>query len=245
MVIDFDVDWAQEVADVSGLVEYQNCIIEIRDPSLLVRGGSITTGFTFSGNPVVWTGQARVASTRTDVGAGGTTSTNPTAIKAMRVQIPYDQDFMRVRRGWQVRVTDGGRNARLEEYLFSIESDVNSSHVGSLTFNCTIDVESDPVWGTPTAITGTVEDIDGPLADVTVRAFYDEDGYWILALTDTTDSDGEYELTGTDPLKTYVLAFAKDDYLSEVYNNVTGVDLDLGTPVAHNATAVDVILVAV
>jgi len=146
MAVDFASDWAQEIADVSGLVEYQNAVIEIRNPDLLVRSGNIQTGYTYTGDPVVWTGQARVASTRSDIGAGGTTSTNPTSIKAMRVQIPYDKDFQRVYRGWQIRVLDGGRNSRLEDYLFAIESDVNSSHVASLTFNCTVDVESDPNW---------------------------------------------------------------------------------------------------
>lgn len=146
MAIDFEVDWAQEIADVSGDEEYQNAQIEIRNPELLVPTGNIEDGYTFTGDPVVWSGQARVASTRTDVSAGGTTSTNPTSIKAMRVQIPYDKDFTRVLRGWEVRVTDGGRNDRLKEYLFMIESDVNSSHVASLTFNTTVDVESQPNW---------------------------------------------------------------------------------------------------
>lgn len=147
-MISFDIDWAQEIADVSGDEEYQSAMIAIIDPDRIVRTGSITTGYEYdSSEATLWTGQARVASTRSDVAAGGTTSTNPTSIKAMRIQIPYDRDFMRVRRGWQVRVTDGGRNARLEQYLFAVESDVNSSHVASLTFNCTVDVESDPNWG--------------------------------------------------------------------------------------------------
>lgn len=147
MAIDFDTDWAQEVADVSGEVEYQNAEIEIRDPSLIVRTGDIENGYEYDDEDVVvWTGQARIASTRSDVNAGGTTSTNPTSIKSMRVQIPYDKDFMRVKRGWEIKVTDGGRNSRLEDYLFAVESDVNSSQVGSLTFNCTVDVETDPGW---------------------------------------------------------------------------------------------------
>lgn len=148
MAVSFTSDWAQEVADVSGEPIYQNAEIEIRDPSLVTRTGSVAGGdleYDFS-DVVVWTGQARVASTRSDIGAGGNTSTNPTSIKAMRVQIPYDKDFTRVLRGWQIRVIDGGRNDRLEDYLFAIESDVNSSHVASLTFNCTVDVENVPNW---------------------------------------------------------------------------------------------------
>jgi Family of unknown function (DUF6093) len=144
--VNFDVEWAQEVADVSGDQIYQNCAVEVRNPTLLTRVGSITTGYTYTGDPVMWSGQARVASTRSSVNNGGATSTDPTSIKQMRVQIPYDAAFTRVQRGWQIRVTDGGRNPRLEDYLFTVESDVNSSHVGSLTFDCSIDVESNPVW---------------------------------------------------------------------------------------------------
>jgi hypothetical protein len=97
--VDFEISWAQEVADVSGDSEYQNATIQIRNPTLLTRVGSITTGYTYTGNPVVWSGQARVASTRSSVNNGGTTSTDPTSIKQMRVQIPYDAAFTRVQRG--------------------------------------------------------------------------------------------------------------------------------------------------
>lgn len=146
MPVTFTNDWAQEIADISGDPEYQNAEIEIRDPSLLTRTGNPLDGYDYTGDPVVWLGRARIASNRSSVGAGGTTSTNPTNIKAMRVQILYDQNFTRVKRGWQVRVTDGGRNSRLESYLFNVESDVNSSHVASLTFECTVDVEASPNW---------------------------------------------------------------------------------------------------
>jgi len=146
-MIDFDTGWAQEVADVSGLPEYQNAQIQILDQTLVVRTGNPLDGYSYDTSAALkWEGQARVASTRSEVGAGGTTSTNPTGVKALRVQIPYDKDFMRVKRGWSIRVTDGGRNRRLEDYLFMVESDVNSSQVASLTFACSVDVESIPNW---------------------------------------------------------------------------------------------------
>lgn len=244
MAIDFSVEWAQEVADVSGLVEYQNAQIEIRDPQLLNRTGNINDGYIYTGDPVVWSGQARVASTRTDVSAGGTTSTNPTSIKAMRVQIPYDKDFQRVKRGWEVRVTDGGRNDRLTEYLFMIESDVNSSQVASLTFNTTVDVESEPQWTEPFFIGGTVSDEDGPLAGVNVRAFFLEEEQWILAMSSITASNGTYRLRGTIPSVSYVINMTKAGYISQVYDNASENDLSLGDPVAYNATGIDAELVA-
>lgn len=147
MPITFGKDWAQEIADVSTEEEYQNAEIEIVDPSLIVRTGTIDTGFSYDpSNAMVWSGQARIAGMRSGLGAGGTTSTNPTRIKSIRVQIPYDKDFQRILRGWQVKVTNGGRNDRLMGYLFAVESDVNSSHMAALTFECTADVESDPNW---------------------------------------------------------------------------------------------------
>ncbi len=147
MPVVFSQDWAQEIADISTQEEYQNAEITIIDPSLIIRTGSITTGYEYDASGAnLWSGQARVAGMRASVGAGGTTSTNPTKIKSIRIQIPYDRDFGRVLRGWQVRVTNGGRNAQLESYLFAVESDVNSSHMAALTFECTVDVESNPNW---------------------------------------------------------------------------------------------------
>jgi hypothetical protein len=147
MAIAFGKQWAQEVADVSNDREYQNALIKIIDPSLVVRSGTIQTGYTYDAtNATKWSGQARISSMRSGTSFGGTTSTNPTNIKSMRVQIPYSETFQRVRRGWQVQVVDGGRNDRLTEYLSSVEADVNSSQVAALTFECSIDVESNPNW---------------------------------------------------------------------------------------------------
>lgn len=147
MPITFDKDWSQEVADESTKPVYQNCEIAIINPDLIVRTGTITSGYTYDRTAAtIWLGQARVASMRSGLGAGGTTSTNPTRIKSIRVQIPYEKDFPRLLRGWQVQVIEGGRNDRLMDYLFAIESDINSSHVASVTFECTTDVESAPNW---------------------------------------------------------------------------------------------------
>ena len=151
MAVTFPDDWAQEVADVSGDPEYQNAQIEIRNPELLVPTGpepDMITTFeqATTGDPVVWSGRARIANSRSSFNAGGATSFDPTGMKAMLVQIPYQENFTRVRRGWEVRVTDGGRNHVLEQYLFTVDSDVSSSQVASLNFHCTINVESDPTW---------------------------------------------------------------------------------------------------
>lgn len=44
-------------------------------------------------------------------------------------------------------MTDGGRNASLVNLLFTVVADVNSSHMASHTFECVVDVEQNPNWG--------------------------------------------------------------------------------------------------
>jgi hypothetical protein len=62
------------------------------------------------------------------------------------VQIP-STELTLIRRGYVVQVTDGGRNPNLEQYLFTVVADVNSSHMASHTFECVVDVEQNPNWG--------------------------------------------------------------------------------------------------
>lgn len=145
----FTTSWEDEIAEVSGDPEYQNAEIEIRNPAASVVTRDIDAGpsaTTSTGDPVVYTRQARVSNTRSNFVVGGSSSIDPTGVKSMIIQIPYEKDLTRIRRGWQVRFTDGGRNDRLKDYLFVVESDVDSSHVASITFNVSIDVESDPNW---------------------------------------------------------------------------------------------------
>lgn len=146
MAYQFESDWAQEIADITGLPEYQNCQIEIRDPSLLVRTGTIETGYSWSGNPVVWTGRARIIGIRAALDIMAGTTANPSGSKSVRVQIPYGAYFGRINRGWQIRVIDGGRNPVLEQYLITVESDFNAGNQATQIIECSIAVDNDPGW---------------------------------------------------------------------------------------------------
>jgi hypothetical protein len=138
--------WEQQIADISGLAEFQNATITIFDPSLLTQTYSYdTNAYTVSGDAVVYSGQARVQPNRSASAVNSTPVDDPSSAKGIVVQIPAGEISV-VKRGFQVQVTDGGRNVGLETYLFTVVADVNSSHMASHTFECVVNVEQNPEW---------------------------------------------------------------------------------------------------
>lgn len=138
--------WEAQIAEVSSLSEFQNATIQIIDPSQLTKVYDYATNaYTVTGDGVVYTGQARIQpqrGARDEMFMVG----DPSAAKSILVQIPSSEvDF--IKRGFQVMVTDGGRNASLVNLLFTVVADVNSSHMASHTFECVVDVEQNPNWG--------------------------------------------------------------------------------------------------
>jgi len=138
--------WEDQIASVSSLSEFQNATIVISDPSLLTKTYSYDTNdYTVSGDGVVYTGQARVQPQRA-ASDGQFMVADPSSSKRILVQIPSTEVDV-VKKGFQVQVTDGGRNPGLVGYLFTVVADVNSSHMASHTFECVVDVEQNPNWG--------------------------------------------------------------------------------------------------
>jgi len=138
--------WEQQIADVSGLAEFQNATITIFDPSLLTKTYSYdTNAYTVSGNAVVYEGQARVQPMRLATQVSGGPIDDPSSASRFMVQIPFESAVV-INRGFQMQVTDGGRNSRLETYLFTIVADTDSSHMASHTFECVVNVEQNPEW---------------------------------------------------------------------------------------------------
>lgn len=138
--------WEHQIAEVSSLSEFQNATIVISDPSLLTKTYNYeTNSYTVTGDGVVYSGQARVQPQR---GARDEQFmvADPSAAKSILVQIPSTEVDV-IKRGFQVQVTDGGRNPGLVGYLFTVVADVNSSHMASHTFECVVDVEQNPNWG--------------------------------------------------------------------------------------------------
>ena len=138
--------WEQQIADVSGLVEFQNATITIFDPYLLTKTYSYdTNAYTVSGDAVVYEGQARVQPMRLATQVSGGPIDDPSSASRFMVQIPFESAVV-INRGFQMQVTDGGRNPRLETYLFTIVADTDSSHMASHTFECVVNVEQNPEW---------------------------------------------------------------------------------------------------
>lgn len=147
MAVTFDKDFGEEVAEVSGLEEYQNCTIEIRDPTAQTFTVNVETGGTsLAGDSSIWSGQGRVSMLRSSVDVGGNSSTDPSAIKGVRVQIPHGSYMGRIKKDWFIRVVTGGRNDGLTTYNLVVSSDVQGSHEASTTIQCSINVEQNPNW---------------------------------------------------------------------------------------------------
>lgn len=237
------VVWADAIAAVSD--EYKNATVSLIDPSLVTTTFDVDTNQTIQvGNPVIASDiSARVQPIRLSVDQRAAQTGNPSGEVRMRVQIPRLSYAGKIRRGWQVRVTEANRNPDLENYLIVVDAVVDSSWRASITIEGMVNVENDVQPFAPTAITGEVTDGTDPVANATVRAFHLEDGIWLFALAASTDADGSYILAGTDPAKTYVVVASRTGYVTEYYDGA--VDFAGATPVAHNATGIDFELVPV
>ena len=140
-MLKFAKDWAQEVADVSTLPEFQTATVRLEDPSLLVPTGEydIETGTQeFTGDPVIYRGQARIIGVRWGVESGGESQANAKTVKAIRIQFLYNA-VGRVRKGFVLYVEDGGRNPNLENYLFTGASDIQGSASAARTVEFYVD----------------------------------------------------------------------------------------------------------
>jgi len=138
--------WEAEIAGVSDLSDFQNATITVTDPSALTKTYSYEDNeYTVTGDGEVYNGPARIQPQRMASDAQFMVA-DPSAAKRILVQIP-STELTLIRRGYVVQVTDGGRNPNLEQYLFTVVADVNSSHMASHTFECVVDVEQNPNWG--------------------------------------------------------------------------------------------------
>lgn len=145
MGVSFDADLGSSVATVSTLPEYQNAVIIILDDSLLTETYDYATNsYTSEGDAVIYNGRARISTKASQVDIAPSVQGNPTGEKRLIVQIPAFAGV--IKRGNKVRVVSGGRAARLEQSMFTVQSDINSSHMGARTFEAVADVEVDPDW---------------------------------------------------------------------------------------------------
>lgn len=227
----------------STMLGWFNATIQIVDPNVEEVEWDVYTNTQTSGNKtVLWSGPARVQHLRND--SMPTVGFSQTDIRGIRIQLPYDVELGLIRKGLQVIVTDGGSDPILEQLGFVVTSSINSSYAWSRTIECEVDLKSvsDSTWS---SVAGTiVDELDAPMADVTVRTFHMADNVWLLDYETTTDVYGNYELPADAGVAIIVGAF-KSGYFTQYWNDVsTQASATLVTPVNHEETVnIDFVLV--
>ena len=133
--------WHDRIAGISTLPEYQRAVIRIEDRSLLTQEDyDIETGeWTVVGDPVVYSGGARVIGVRGGGQSGGESQANATTLSAIRVQIPQHA-VGRVKKGCKVFV-QSAPNPVLQNYIFTVTSDMQGSSDAARTFECSLDID--------------------------------------------------------------------------------------------------------
>lgn len=136
------IDFEKIAVEMRAITErWYNAEVQIVDPNLEDLDWNPVTN-TYSGNPeiVLWSGKARIQPVREastpDLGI------MEGSIHSIRVQVPYDETLPLIRKGLQVRVTNGGEDAVLEELEFTVRSAINSSYGWNRTIECDVSVKS-------------------------------------------------------------------------------------------------------
>lgn len=147
MAYSFSVaNWADEIAEVSELPEFQTATIRIVDPSAVTPDDydEDTATWNIDGVSVIYNGQARVIPVRWGVQSGGESQANATTLSAMRVQIPRTMATdIRVNKGFHVFVDASPYNLSLVNRMFTVTSDLQGSSSASRTFECMADVDAE------------------------------------------------------------------------------------------------------
>lgn len=136
------IDFAKIAVEMRAITaRWYNAEVQIIDPNLEDQLWNVETN-SYSGNPetVLWSGKARIQ----PLGDGSTPNmlVTESGISAIRVQVPYDPSLPLIRKGLQVKVTDGGQDAVLETLQFVVRSAINSSYGWNRTIECDVDVRS-------------------------------------------------------------------------------------------------------
>jgi len=136
------IDFAAIATEMRDIVaRWYNGEIEIIDPNLREQSWDMATNtYDTTSEVVLYSGSARIQPLREartpDIGiAQG-------AIHGVRIQVPYDASVGFIRKGLQVRVTNGGEDAILEDLKFVVKSAINSSYGWNRTIECEVDVKS-------------------------------------------------------------------------------------------------------
>jgi hypothetical protein len=127
-------DWADEIAAVSTLPEFQNAAVVIYTPGELGDYDPDTGEYEEGDATLLYSGRCRVVGLRSS--RPGDAGYDPDALKSVRIQLPNVP--VRIPNNAKAYFTDGGRNANLTTYVFNVNSDFNSSHVAAYTLELTV-----------------------------------------------------------------------------------------------------------
>ena len=136
------IDFAKIATEMRDIVSrWYNAEIQIIDPNLRNQVWDMATNtYSTTSEVVLYSGSARVQPLREastpDIGV------TQAAVHGVRIQVPYDASVGLIRKGLQVRVTDGGEDTVLEDLKFVVKSAINSSYGWNRTIECEVDVKS-------------------------------------------------------------------------------------------------------
>jgi hypothetical protein len=141
---DSHIDFAKIALEMRETVaRWYNAEIEIVDPGLREQiWDEFTNEYFGSSESLIWSGPARVqplsrAETLPDLDIMQGSS------RRIRIQVPYDSSMPLIRKGLEIRITNGGEDLVLEEIIIIVRSAINSSYGWNRTIECDADVKSD------------------------------------------------------------------------------------------------------
>lgn len=133
--------WSEIISEVTSQPQFQTATVRLEDPSILVSTGDIdpdTWEETYTGDPVIYEGPARIVGVRWGVGSGGESQANSKTLKAIRVQFP-PQAVGRVKKACVLYVTECERNPVLTEFAFVTTNDFQGSSAATRTIEFSLD----------------------------------------------------------------------------------------------------------
>lgn len=138
------IDFAAIATEMRGIASrWYNASVEIVDPNVRELNDywdPETNTYSQATETSVWSGKARIQPLR--IAQTPNLGVTQGAVESIRVQVPYDNTRGLIRKGMQVKVTDGGENHILQDLQFVVRSAVNSSYGWNTTIECDADVKA-------------------------------------------------------------------------------------------------------